>query len=220
MGCIARLGCLVLLALLAVGAWFTRDHWLSIVPGATPVTVSTAPVWEPLTQQAGDRGKRAIESFSSSSGPVFANLRAGEVASYVFVTLGRIIPASADSAEAAVIGDALFVHAIVPVKAIAGSGLLGPLGSLLNDKERISLGGSFRVVRPGLSEFQVREIKVRDFKVPSGAIPRLIEQLSKGNRPAGLSPNGLPVPTPSSLADVRIANRQITLYKTTPGANP
>ena len=38
MGCIARLGCLVLLALLAIGAWFTRDRWLSKVPGAAPVT--------------------------------------------------------------------------------------------------------------------------------------------------------------------------------------
>ena len=66
----------------------------------------------------------------------------------------------------------LFVRAIIPVKDLAGSGVLGPLGSLLNDRERLSFGGTFRVVRPGLSEFQIREIKLRDFKVPSGAIPR------------------------------------------------
>ena len=31
MGCIGRIGCLVLLALLAATAWFTRDRWLALV---------------------------------------------------------------------------------------------------------------------------------------------------------------------------------------------
>lgn len=218
MGCIARLGCLGLLAVLAVGAWFTRGKWMSkVTGGSAPATVvAGAPVWEPVSPEAGARGKRALESFASPSGPVFTNLKAGEIASYVFQTVGRTLPASADSVEASVIGDALYVRAVVPIKDLAGTGALGPLGGLLNDRERISLGGGFRVVRPGLSEFQVREIKLRDFKVPSGAIPRLIQQMSKGNRPEGIAPNALPVTTPKSLADVRIANGKVTLYKTTP----
>jgi len=36
-----------------------------------------------------------------------------------------------------------------------------------------------------------------------------------GERPEGLSPNALPVTTPRSLADVRIANGKVTVYKTT-----
>ena len=219
MGCIARLGCLVVLALLAVGAWFTRDRWMTKVTG-TPASMATAPLWQPLSPEAGARGKRTIESLQSSSGPVFANLSAGEIASYVFQTVGHTLPTSSDSVEAAVIGDALYVRAIVPIKDIAGSGVLGPLGSLLNAREKISIGGGFRVVRPGLSEFQVREIKVRDFKVPSGAIPRLLRQISSGNRPEGISDDALPVPTPKSLGDVRIANHKVTLYKTPPGQTP
>jgi hypothetical protein len=214
MGCIARLGCMFVLVCLAVFAWFTRDRWVHKITGDTPV-VATAPVWEPLTPQAGERGKRAIESLNSPRGPVFANLSANEIASYVFQTVARTLPASADSVEAAVIGDALYVRAVVPVKDLAGSGVLGPIGSLLNDRERLSFGGSFRVVRPGLSEFQIREIKLRDFKVPTGAIPRLVQQLQKGKRPEGIAPNALAVPTPTSLADVRIANHRVTLYKTT-----
>jgi hypothetical protein len=221
MGCIARLGCLVVLVILGVCAWFTRDKWMpKITSGPPAAAVSTAPVWEPLSPAAGARGKRVIESLQSSGGPVFANLRAGEIASYVFETAGRTLPASADSVEAAVIGDALCMRAIVPMKDIAGSGVLGPLAGLLNDKEKLSICGGFRVVHPGLSEFQVREVKLREFKLPSGAIPRLLQQISKGNRPAGISADALPVATPKSLADVRIANHQVTLYKTTPGANP
>jgi hypothetical protein len=221
MGCLARLGCLVVLVVLGVCAWLTRDKWMTKVSGGAPAAaVSTAPVWEPLSPEAGARGKRVIESLQSTGGPVFANLRAGEIASYVFETVGRTLPATADSVEAAVIGDALYVRAIVPVKDLAGSGVLGPLGSLLNDREKISIGGTFHVIKPGLSEFQVREVKLRDFKLPSGAIPRLLQQLSKGKRPEGISPDALPVTTPKSLADVRIANHQVTLYKTPSGANP
>ena len=219
MGCIARLGCLVVLACLAVGAWFTRDRWMSKVTGTTPVAAAVS-AWQPLSPAAGARGKRTIESLQSSSGPVFANLTAAEIASYVFQTVGRTLPTSADSVEAAVIGDALYVRAIVPMKDLAGSGALGPLGGLLNDREKITIGGGFRVVRPGLSEFQVREIKLRDFKVPSGAIPRLLQQIGRGNRPQGIAADALPVPTPATLADVRIANGKVTLYKTTAGTTP
>jgi hypothetical protein len=217
MGCIARIGCLILLVCLAIGAWLTRDRWMSKITGK-PVVTSTAPQWEPLTPTAGAAGKRKLDDLAKPSGPVFTNLSASEVASYVFQTVARAIPESADSAEAAVIGDALYVRAVVPVRDIAGTGVLGPLAGLLNDRERLQLGGAFRVIRPGLSEFEVREIKLRDFKVPTGAIPRLLQQISHGNRPEGVAPNALAVTTPRSLADVRIANGRVTLYKTPSGA--
>ena len=104
------------------------------------------------------------------------------------------------------------------MREIAGSGVLGPLAGLLNDRERLQLGGSFHVIRPGLSEFRVREIKLRDFKVPSGAIPRLVRQISGSKRPDGVAPDALPVTTPRALADVRIANGHVTLYKASAGA--
>jgi hypothetical protein len=219
MGCIARLGCLVMLALIAIAGWLTRDQWLPKLTGhpSTTVAVST---WQPLSPEAGARGQKKIDELSSATGPVFSNLTASEVASYVFQTVARTIPASADSAEAAVIGDALYVRAVVPIREIAGTGVLGPLGGLLNDRERLQLGGGFRVLRPGLSEFEVREIKLRDFKVPSGAIPRLVQQISRGHRPEGVSPNALAVTTPRSLADVRIANGRVTLYKSTGAPTP
>jgi hypothetical protein len=221
MGCIARLGCLVMLALLAVGGWLTRDQWLPRLTGRSSTTESAAlSTWQPLSPEAGARGKKKIDELSSPTGPVFSNLTASEVASYVFQTVARTIPATADSAEAAVIGDALYVRAVLPVREIAGTGVLGPLGGLLNDRERLQLGGTFRVLRPGLSEFQVREIKLRDFKVPTGAIPRLVQQISRGNRPEGVAPNALAVTTPRSLADVRIANGRVTLYKTTGALTP
>ena len=217
MGCLRRMGCLVVLVAIAIGLWITQPRWMPLVRRAsnTPEPVVER-VWQPLSPDAAARGRRAIEGLSSARGPVYANLSANEIASYVVQAAGSAFPASADSVEAAVIGDVLYVRAIVPTKAIASSGALGPLAGLLNERERVSLGGSFHVVRPGLSEFQLRDVKLRDFSVPRGAIPRLVQQITKGKKTPGIADDALAVPTPATLADVRIANGRVTLYKTAP----
>src|SRR3954470_12112956 len=217
MGCLRRVGCLLVVVAIAVGLWMTRDGWLRVVRHSQPQPETTvARVWQPLSPDAAERGRKAIEGLSSARGPVYANLTANEIASYVVQAAGGAFPASADSVEAAVINDVLYVRAIVSTADIAKSGVLGPLAGLLNERERVSLGGSFHVVRPGLSEFQLRDVKLRDFSVPHGAIPRLVKQITKGKATPGVATDALAVPTPASLADVRIANGRVTLYKTTP----
>ena len=217
MGCLRRMGCLVVLVAIAIGLWITQPRWMPLVRRASNTReLVVERVWQPLSPDAAARGRRAIEGLSSARGPVYANLSANEIASYVVQAAGSAFPASADSVEAAVIGDVLYVRAIVPTKAIASSGALGPLAGLLNERERVSLGGSFHVVRPGLSEFQLRDVKLRDFSVPRSAIPRLVQQITKGKKTPGIADDALAVPTPATLADVRIANGRVTLYKTAP----
>src|SRR3954451_14745291 len=118
MGCIARFGCLVMLALLAIGAWFTSDRWLHKVTGSSTASSTSGPLWEPLSPAAGSRGKQKIDNLANPTGPVFTNLSASEVASYVFQTAAGTLPTNAASAEAAVIGDALYVRAVLPVRDI------------------------------------------------------------------------------------------------------
>jgi hypothetical protein len=218
MGCLRRVGCLVVVVAILAGLWITQDKWLRIVRRSRPAseTASLDRVWQPLSPQAAARGKQAIDGLSSARGPVYANLAANEIASYVVQAAGGAFPASSDSVEAAVIDDVLYVRAIVPTREIARSGALGPLAGLLNEREKVSLGGSFHVVRPGLSEFRLRDVKLREFSLPRGAIPRLVQQITKGKRTPGVADDALAVPTPASLADVRIANGRVTLYKTTP----
>jgi hypothetical protein len=217
MGCLRRVGCLVVVVAIVIGLWITQDKWLHRIWSSRPAPEATVEsVWQPLSPQAAARGQRAIEGLSAPRGPVYANLTANEIASYVVQAAGGAFPASSDSVEAAVIGDVLYVRAIVPTKDIARSGALGPLAGLLNDRERVTLGGSFHVIRSGLSEFQLRDVKLRDFSVPRGAIPRLVQQITKGKHTPGVATDALAVPTPPSLADVRIANGRVTLYKATP----
>src|SRR5262245_52519988 len=104
MGCIARLGCLVLLALLGVIGWFTRDRWLPERFRTTPAR-SAATAWQPVSQAGADRTKAALAKLSEPRGPVFQNLSAGEVASYAFVEVGKRVGGSADSVQARIDGD-------------------------------------------------------------------------------------------------------------------
>ena len=221
MGCLRRAGCVVLMVAIAIALWITQDKWMRLLGRSRAPEATVERVWQPLSPEAAARGRRAIEGLSSPRGPVYVNLTANEIASYVVSAAGGAFPASADSVEAAVIGDVLYVRAIVPTRDIASSGVLGPLAGLLNERERISLGGGFRVIRPGLSEFQLRDVKLREFSVPRGAIPRLVQQITRGKKTPGVSDDALPVTTPTSLADVRIADGRVTLYKATPqGKSP
>jgi hypothetical protein len=68
-------------------------------------------------------------------------------------------------------------------------------------------------MKPGLGEFQIQGVKVGGLTIPHGMIPKLIAQMTKGARPAGLSDDGLPLPIPRYVGDIRVANGKITLYK-------
>jgi hypothetical protein len=215
MGCLSRIGCLAVLVVLAIAAWFTRDRWMPRVTGHAPSS-ARAPVWEPLTPQGAERTRQLLTRLSRPTGPVFGNLSGGEVASYVYQSLAKQLPPSADSIEAAVIGDRLYIRASVLLKDLGGSASLGPLAGVLGDRERMEFGGTFHVIRPELAEFQVKDIKIRDLSLPSAMIPRVLRQTERGSRPQGLSPDGLPIVIPPYLGDVRIGSGKVTLYKTTP----
>jgi hypothetical protein len=202
------------LAILCVAGWLTRDRWMPRVFGTRVAAVSATPGWEPLTDAGAARTRAALDKLSQPRGPAFATLSGGDVASFAFKELAKQLPASADSIQAAVIGERVSMRAVVRLADLGGVGSLGPLASMLGERERVQFGGTFHVIRPGLAEFQVQELKVRDLNVPTGLVPRLLSRLVRGPRPPGLSPNGMPLAIPRYVGDIRVAGGKITLYKT------
>ena len=216
MGCLSRIGCLVVLIVIAIVAWFTRDSWYPRVTGHTAQTAESEPVWEPITPQGAERTRQLLNRLSQPSGPVFGNVSGGDVASYVYQALAKQLPPSAENVQAAVIGDRLYIRASVRLQDLGGTSVLGPLAGMLGDREQMQFGGTFHVIRPQLAEYQVKDIKIRDLSLPQVMIPRILKQTERGSRPDGLSPDGLPLVVPKYLGDVRIANGRVTLYKTAP----
>jgi hypothetical protein len=203
--------------ILAIGAglYFTQDRWRGRGPDVvSPGTGLT--IWEPLTPEGAQRARVGVESLSGSRGKVFTNLRPGDLAAYIFTALAKSLPPSAKDVRAAVLGDRLYVKALVSLKDLGGSKVLGPLAGLLSPSDTISLGGTFKILRPGMAEFSVQEVKLREFSVPKPVLPKLVQQMRKGPPVEGLSATGLPLEIPTFIGDVRIGKGQVTLYKNVP----
>jgi hypothetical protein len=215
MGCLRRLGCLAVIAGIAVALYFTRERWLPHVWHGAKRETAALPTWQPLTTAGAKRAREALASLNQRNGPAYVNVNPGDLASYIVQELSRTLPPSADSIEAAAIGERLYVRARVRTSELGGKGGLGPLGALLGDREQMQLGGTLRIIKPGSAELRVREIKIHELSLPQALIPRLIQQMSR-ERPVGIAPDGLPLKTPPYIGDVRVSDGQITLYKAGP----
>ncbi len=214
-GCLRRLGCLVILLLIA-GVWY----WYARVQpsrSATGTAATATRTWEPLSQTNASRGQKAVASLGQRLGPVFANLTGSEAASYIFLAASKgALPPSAQNASAAVLGDRLYVKANIVLNEIGGKKVLGPLAALLSDRDSVTLGGTMNVIRPGLGQFVVQDVKFGTLNVPSPLVPRLVAEIRRGTIPDGIAQNGFPMPLPNYISDIRIANGRITIYKNTP----
>jgi len=215
-GCFRRAGCLVIIiALVALWYWYARVER----PAASTTTAPTAGAaavntgWKPLTAADAQRGRVAVDALAQRSGPVFANLTPAEAASYIFLVVAKQLPPSARNAEASIVGDRLYVRSEVDLKDFGGAGQLGTLGMLLGSRDSVLLGGTIHMLKPGLAEFKVQEVKLGRLQVPQSLVPRLISQMKRGKKVEGVSENGLPMVMPTYISDVRIANGKITLYK-------
>src|SRR5438067_334865 len=113
MGCLIRLGCLIVLAIAAIVGWFTRDRWMPeqfrARPSPPPAKVA---LWEPLTDAGADHTRAALAKLRQPRGPVFQTLTGADVASYVFRELAKRLPESTDSIRAMVTGDKISMRAI------------------------------------------------------------------------------------------------------------
>ena len=218
-GCLKRLGCLFIVLLVLAAAWLTRDRWYHRVSGGEPPAVGTRAtdiVWEPLTDEGAERARTAVRSLNRRGGPAFVNTRPGDISAYVFTGVARQLPPSAEDVRAAVIGDRLYVKALVKLSDFGGARVLGPLSGFVSERDTVQFGGNFEILRPGLAQFRVREIKFRELSLPSPMIPRLLAQIRRGARPEGVTDGGLPLEVPNYIGDVRTGQGRVTLYKTTP----
>lgn len=211
MGCLGKIGCVALLLILAVVAFVGRGLWLPKLKKTESAAVANT--WQPLTQEGASRAQRLLEQLSRDGGPPSVTVPASELVSYIVQQLSSALPESADSVQAAVIGDRICVRAVVKTTDFADKNTLGPLAMMLGDREQVQMCGVINILSPGKGELQVKSFKVRELAIPGPAIPRLIKQMSPTKRPEGLSPDGLPLETPIYVGDVAVRNGQVIISK-------
>lgn len=213
-GCLRSIGCLTVLVIVVAAAWLLRDEWVPRIHWHSgPARSTNAVVWQPLTPEGAARAKQAVDSLNSKSGRVFANIVPADLAAYVYDELSKELPPSAEHVEATAYDRKLWVRTNVNLRDLGDSDALGPLSGMLGDRQSVQFGGTLDIVHPGLAEYRVESIKVGDVTIPRAAIPRLLRKIARGDRPAGIADNALPLTVPTYIADVRIARGTITLYK-------
>ena len=215
MGCIARLGCLFVLVLVAVGAWFTRDRWLTRLEqraSHAPTAVVATERWEPLSDAAADTTRAALKRLSVPQGQVFETVSPAALASYAYQQVAKRLPTAADSVEAMANGDKLSMRAVVSISDLGGA--IGDAVGIVHDRERVELTGTLSVLKPGTALFEVADARIHGLPIPKGMIASLIDRIQPKARQPGIPANALPLPIPRYIGDIRVASSKITLYKT------
>lgn len=216
-GCLGRLGCLALVAVLAVGAWFTRSYWYprvrSMVVAAPPADTIA---WTPITPEAAAVGTKAAERLAAKNGPVYASLTPAEFVAWQLTPAMKILGNAAAKPEASVQGEVLLVRASVAVNELGDPKSLGPLGSMLDGRQPVLIGGRLSMLRPGLMGMQVTQMTVNELRLPSALIDRIVRRIAVKQRTDSLAPDVIAIAVPEAVADVRITKRKIVLYKAVP----
>jgi len=204
-GCLRRVGCLILLLLLAGGAYY----WWMV---RTTTSSSAAGVWKPVTPADAAAGARAVQSLQAPRGKVFANLTPAQAVAYLLQETAKELPSSATGVEAMVSGDQLHVRAVISLDQLGGAKALGPLATMLGSRDTVQLAGRVDLLRPGMAQMHVTQVRVGSLNLPAQMVPRLISQIRRQS-PPGIASDALALPLPPYIGDVRIANGKVTLYK-------
>jgi hypothetical protein len=214
-GCL-RTAAVVALIVVAVGAgWLLRDRFGQLFGDEPRSEAAAAPVWEPVTPEGAERARTHIARLANGPGPSYIAVGPGDLTAYIVQELSQQLPPSAEESVAAVIGDRLHVRASIRLSDFGGDATLGPLGGVVGDREEVQFSGSLVYLRPGLAEYRVRSLRIRDLNVPAPIIPRLLRNIS-GGRPPEVADDALPLAIPGHIGDIRVAAGRILVYGMSP----
>jgi len=233
-GCFRRLVGLVILAVVAVGAFLTRGLWLpkarTLVGQATGVAGSgdstraaTAAAsdtgWMLLSLDAAEKGRRSIQRLRAPKGPTRVTLTAAEFASAALDSLMLQLPASTDSLQVRTVGNEFQVRARVRLADLGGRAALGPLAAMLGNRERLQLAGTLEPTAvEGVAQFRLTRVTVGEFSLPGAVVPKLVQTFRQRQGPGadGVDVSALPVPLPAGIGDIRAGQGRITIYRIAP----
>ncbi|MDZ7631711.1 MAG: hypothetical protein U5K74_10300 [Gemmatimonadaceae bacterium] len=229
-GCFRRFVLLLLLVVLAPVAYVTRDQWLPKVraalgaqasaPAAKPDSAARDAAdtgWAALSYPSKEEGRRSVTRLQARKGPAFVTMSAASFASAVLDSLAAQLPASAESVVVRAVGSEFQVRGSVKLGDLGGRAVLGPLASMVGDRERLTLGGTLEPTSvAGVAQFKLTRVRIGDFAVPGPVVPRLVKALKRRPSAVGVESSALPVRLPAGVGDIRVAQGKVTLYRATP----
>ena len=208
MGCLRRVGCLVVLVVAGIGAWLARDLWWERVTG-TPARAHIE--WSGPTRDSAAMADRLARSRNAA----WVSLDPGELATMLEAASGRVLL----EPQVAIAGDAIHVRGRLALSEVPTAGVLGPFAKLLSGEPRIEFAGRPSMAGRGTARIRVTDLRVAGVEVPGAARAALIRQLqSRGAEAtdAGEGEGEIRFSVPAWLGDLRVANGKLTVYKDRP----
>jgi hypothetical protein len=208
-GCLRRVGCLALFLLVAGAAYFTRHRWMPhVLPGRGEDVASFT--WKPITADGAARVRRVMVRLNEPTGPVFANVSPEDLASFILDSAANTTE-TPRPVEAAVQGDKFLLRTTVRVADLGVENV--PFIGGADKTATVIVGGTLSVERPGLGEWRVTTVRVDAIDVPGPILARVTRALARHLQRAGTRDDSFAFALPAQVADLRIDNGKITLYK-------
>jgi hypothetical protein len=205
----AGIGCLTVLAVGLVGAWYFRediaDLYVSIVerdPTPGPTEPTTGRPSSSALQSALDKER----DIARSGGPDSVILVADEMASLINDRLSNVSKQALDSISVTLEPGRFTLEAELETERFGGD-LLGPLRGMIDPREPIRISGPADVRAPGVIAWDIDEFRVASFPFPGPAIPVLVDRLTGGDGGVML------FAMPAVVDDLEILSDGVTFYR-------
>ena len=217
-GCLGRLGCLIVLAAVAAAGWFSYGWWSPKVRGyfSSSAPAATATSWQPLTPKGAERARVSVAKLAAKNGPVYVNIAPADLAAFVLDSVLHGFSPAASGAVAMARDERIYLRAQISVGDLGGPKTLGPLSSMIQGRQEMTVRGTLDVLKAGRAQLVVDEISMGELKLPAAVIPKLVSRIGMAQRDSTYAPTGIPVHVPRELGDVRITKGKVTLSKVVP----
>ena len=217
MGCMRRLGLLVVLVALLIGAWVFRDRliamWQSLRAEDVPQEVSP---------ELASRAEEKLAAMNEPNPPARVTLSSRELQSLVTYRMAAALPSFILEPAVTVEDGELRVLARVPTEEVAGMKGLGgsdEILSMLPDTTEVVAKGHLIPLGDGRVALSVDEVTAASIPLPDRMIPRILERIGRRDEP-NLPSDALAVRLPDGVSNVFADGDSIVFMSRGPARGP
>lgn len=204
MGCLRRVVLLMLLLVVAAGAWLFRDR----ITNAWHELRGTAPAVEEPSEQLAGRAERKLDRLRDGSAPS-ASLSSAELESLLLYRYPGMLPAFLGSPDLEMGDDQLQLRARIPIDKLPRvEGF--EVAAFMPDTTDVDVTGRLLPLDDGRVAFAVDRVSAASVPMPSRLVSPALERLGRRDEP-GLPRDAIALPLPPGVAAAYIRRDSLVL---------
>ena len=207
--CLARIGCLTVVVVLAAAAWIWRGPLLAWWHDHDRAAAVGAP-----SAELARRSSKKLDDFLDGRGPSRVSFDQAELQSLVSYRYLDSLPPGLSDPRVTLGDSTLEASAGLQVERLMHGKAPDALRSLLGDSARASAELQPSVERPGVLMLGVHHVSAGGLPIPDLMVPWLLRQTGLSN--GGGRARAVALPVPRDVAAVRVVNGKLQLERGPP----